>query len=54
MLEFGTRHVIAMNYTRYIALPKEWLQTHRINPGDLVKISLAEDGNLKISRPGAE
>ncbi len=54
MLEFGNRHIIGMNYTRYIALPKDWLRTHGLDAGDLVRLSLGEDGSLKINKTEAE
>lgn len=51
MLDFGNRQIIAMNYTRYMALPKDWLRTNGLDAGDAVKISLADDGSLKIAKP---
>lgn len=39
---------MAMNYTRYIALPKDWLRFVRLDAGDEVVIELTEDGNLLI------
>lgn len=49
-LNFGNRRIIAMNYTRYVALPKDWLYTNNLDAGDSIKITLSEDGNLKISK----
>lgn len=48
MFDFGKRKVTAMNYTRYIALPKDWLRFVRLDAGDEVIIGLTEDGNLLI------
>ncbi|MFA4955391.1 MAG: AbrB/MazE/SpoVT family DNA-binding domain-containing protein [Candidatus Methanoperedens sp.] len=54
MLEFGNRQIIGKNYTQYVALPKDWLRTHELDVGDAVKISLVEDGALKITKLEAE
>ena len=48
MFDFGKRKVTAMNYTRYIALPKDWLRFVRLDTGGEVIIGLTEDGNLLI------
>jgi hypothetical protein len=53
MLEFGNRHIVGMNYTRYIALPKDWLRTNRLDAGDSVSLFLDADGNLKITKTEA-
>ena len=37
-----------MNYTRYIALPKDWLRFKEIDAGDEVSFRLTEDGNLLL------
>lgn len=50
MLEFGNRNIIAMNYSRYVALPKEWVNTNSLQPGDKVSFSLQEDGTLRVSK----
>lgn len=50
LLEFGIRHIVAMNYSRYIALPKDWLHTNNLEAGDSVKLILSEDGSLKITK----
>ena len=48
MFDFGKRKVMAMNYTRYIALPKDWLRFVGLDAGDEVIIGLTEDGDLRI------
>ena len=48
MFSFGKKKVMAMNYTRYVALPKDWLRFVRLDAGDEVVIGLTEDGNLLI------
>ena len=48
MFDFGKRKVKAMNYTRYVALPKDWLRFVRLDAGDEVVIELTEDGSLLI------
>lgn len=50
MLEFGNRYIVGMNYTRYVALPKDWLRTNRLDTGDIVKLSLTDDGSLRITK----
>lgn len=45
---FGKRRVRAMNYTRQISLPKDWLRFKGIDAGDEVFIELTESGNLLI------
>lgn len=48
MFDFGKRKVKAMNYSRYVALPKDWLRFVRLDAGDEVVIELTEDGSLLI------
>lgn len=48
MFDFGKRKIVAMNYTRYIAIPKDWLRFKGIDSGDEVVIELTESGNLLI------
>lgn len=50
LLEFGNRHIVGMNYTRYVSLPKDWLRTNRLDAGDIVKLSLTDEGALKITK----
>jgi hypothetical protein len=53
-LHFKNRHIIGMNYTRYVALPKDWLRTHGLDTGDSVSITLVDDGTLNIAKLEAE
>lgn len=46
---FGKRQIRAMNYTRHISLPKDWLRYWGIDVGDEVKIELTESGYLLIA-----
>ena len=39
---------MGMNYTRYIALPKDWLRYQELDSNDEVKIELTKDGDLLI------
>lgn len=48
IFSFGKKKIMAMNYTRYIALPKDWLRFVRLDAGDEVIIELTEDGSLLI------
>ena len=40
MFNFGKRQIRAMNYTRHISLPKDWLRFRGIDTGDEVTIEL--------------
>ena len=48
MFNFGKRRIRAMNYTRHISLPKDWLRFQNIDAGDEVSIELTESGDLLI------
>jgi bifunctional DNA-binding transcriptional regulator/antitoxin component of YhaV-PrlF toxin-antitoxin module len=48
MFEFGKRRIRAMNYTRQISLPKDWLRFKGIDAGNEVTIELTESGDLLI------
>ena len=48
MFSFGKRQIRAMNYTRQISLPKDWLRFKGIDSGDEVIIELTESGDLLI------
>ena len=48
MFDFGKRKIMAMNYTRYVALPKDWLRYKGLDAGDAVVIELTESGDLLI------
>lgn len=52
MFEFGKRKIIAVHYTRYISLPKEWLRNHDLKKGDKLEIFLTDEGNLLIKPEG--
>ena len=45
---FGEKRIMAMNYTRYVALPKDWLRYKGLDAGDAVVIELTESGDLLI------
>ena len=48
MFGFGKRKIKAMNYTRSISLPKDWLRFHGLEKNDEVKVELTESGDLLI------
>ena len=48
MFNFGKRKIKSVNYTRYLALPKDWLRFHGIDAGDEVLVELTERGDLVI------
>ena len=39
---------MGMNFTRYIALPKDWLRDKGLDANDKVKIELTESGDLLL------
>ena len=49
MFDFGKRNIINMNYTRYLALPKVWVDAMRLEKGDQVKIEMDTENRLIIS-----
>ena len=48
MFDFGKRKIKAMNYTRHISLPKDWLRFKGLDAGDDVIVELTESGDLLI------
>lgn len=50
MFDFGTRNIIQMNYTRYISLPKAWIDALCIKPGDRISIEMDERQRLVLSQ----
>jgi len=51
--DFGTRNIIGMNYTRYISLPKSWIDALELEKGDRIRIEMDADQRL-ILTPLAE
>jgi len=49
MFDFGTRKLVSINYTRYIALPKTWVNGVGLGGGGHVKIAMDADNRLIIS-----
>ena len=49
MFSFGKRVVRAMNYTRQISLPKDWLRFHKLDAGSEVELLLTEEGDLVVT-----
>jgi hypothetical protein len=47
MSYFGKRNIMIMNYTRYLALPKTWMDAMRHEKGDQVKIEM-DNENMPI------
>jgi antitoxin component of MazEF toxin-antitoxin module len=47
MFDFGKRKIMNMNYTRYLALPKAWIDAMRLEKGDQVKIEM-DNENMPI------
>lgn len=41
--------VRAINYTRYVALPKQWLENKGLDEGDSITLYLNENGNIEIA-----
>lgn len=49
MFDFGKRNITNMNYTRYLALPKAWIDAMRLEKGDQVKIEMDAENRLILS-----
>ena len=49
MFDFGKRNIKTMNYTRYLALPKTWIDAMRLGKGDQVKIEMDNEYRLVIT-----
>ena len=49
MFDFGERKLINMNYTRYLALPKAWIDAMRLEKGDQVNIEMDNENRLVLS-----
>lgn len=49
MFDFGKRNIMTMNYTRYLALPKAWIDAMRLEKGDQVKIEMDNENRLAIA-----
>lgn len=48
MFQLKQSKVRAIGYTRYISIPKAWLENMGITTGDQVKIFLNKDGNIEV------
>ena len=46
---FGTRNLMAMGYTRYVALPSSWVKANNLRDGGQVGIVMDNDGRLIVS-----
>lgn len=49
MLDFGTRRVMRMGYSRYVTLPKLWLKNIGMEDYGELSISMNNNGDLVIS-----
>ena len=49
MFDFGKRKIMNMNYTRYLALPKAWIDAMRLEKRDQVKIEMDNENRLVIT-----
>lgn len=49
MFDFGTRKIMHMNYTRYLALPKVWTDAMGLEKGGRVNIEMDSENRLIIS-----
>lgn len=48
ILEFGKRRVQKNHYSYSIPLPKMWVKTMGIKKGDLVRIEMTDDQELRV------
>ncbi len=49
MFKLKNATIRAINYTRYIALPKQWLANMGLAEGDHVNVWLNRNGNIEIA-----
>lgn len=49
MFKFKKVTIRAIGYTRYIALPKLWLENLGLSVGDEVEVKLLKNGNIEIA-----
>lgn len=47
--DFGTRNIIGMNYTRYVSLPKPWIDALKLKKGDPIRIEMDADRRLILT-----
>ena len=50
MFDFGNKKIVAVNYTRYVSIPKIWLNSLNIKKGDKVHIKMNDEKELVISK----
>lgn len=49
MFDFEKRKITNMNYTRYLAMPKAWIDAMRLGKGDQVEIKMDNENRLVIT-----
>ena len=49
MSDFEKRNIMSMNYTRYLSLPKTWIDAIGLGKGDQVKIEMDNENRLDIT-----
>lgn len=49
MFKLKETKVRAIGYTRYVSIPKSWLENKGINEGDQVNLWLNKNGNIEIA-----
>ena len=53
-LRLGLRKIQHVHGSSFICLPKAWIETHNLQKGDRVAVTLLDDGSLGISRGGLD
>jgi len=49
-IKIGTRKARTTNKTMVVSLPRVWIVNYGINAGDLLDISMLEDGSLVVKK----
>lgn len=44
-----TRRLQLINHCAFVSLPKAWMRAHKLEKGDKMRISLQDDGSVRIT-----
>lgn len=49
MFNFGEKKIIGANYTRYVALPKDWLRAFNLDVHDCIRVEMNDMNQLILT-----
>ena len=52
MFDFGNRKIIGVNYSRYVALPKTWLNAMGLDAHSKIEMKMNDDQELVLKPVG--